>query len=193
MLLCINGWGVYMNKLKLINIQKCNKRVKKLYKEAFPRNERLPIFILNRLNKQGTSDFFEIYEKNRFIGMLYNVYYKDIVFILYLAIDNKLRGQGYGSKVLELIKDKFNEKRIILNIEQVNKNAFNNEQRLKRKKFYQNNGFKSLNFTVKEGTEIYEMLCYSKNNSNVDKKEYEILVKNFLGKFLYKVYKKISE
>lgn len=182
-----------MNKLKLINIQKCNKRVKKLYKEAFPRNERLPIFILNRLNKQGTSDFFEIYKKNRFIGMLYNVYYKDIVFILYLAIDNKLRGQGYGSKVLELIKDKFNEKRIILNIEQVNKNAFNNEQRLKRKKFYQNNGFKSLNFTVKEGTEIYEMLCYSKNNSNVDKKEYEILVKNFLGKFLYKVYKKISE
>ena len=51
-----------MNKLKLINIQRCNKRVKKLYKEAFPINERLPIFILNSLNKEGISDFFEIYE-----------------------------------------------------------------------------------------------------------------------------------
>ena len=182
-----------MNKLKLINIQKCNKRVKKLYKEAFPINERLPIFILNSLNKEGISDFFEIYDSNKFIGMLYNVYYKDIVFILYLAIDNKLRGQGYGSKILELIKDKYSENRIILNIEQVNEKEFNNEQRLKRKKFYQKNGFKSLNFTVKEGPEIYEMLCYSKNNLNIDKKEYEALVKHFLGKFLYKIYRKISE
>lgn len=181
-----------MNKLKMINIQKCNKVVKKLYREAFPINEKMPIFILNKLNKKGMSEFVEIYDDDKFIGMLYNIYYKDIVFILYLAIDDKLRGQGYGSKVLDLIKEKYSENRIILNIEQIDENAVNNEQRIKRKKFYQKNGFKNLDFTVKEGPEIYEMLCYSKNDLVVEQLEYEALVKQFLGEFLHKVYLIIS-
>lgn len=182
-----------MIEIQLVNYEKNNKKVKKLYKEAFPINERLPIFILKNLSKKAKANFYEIYDNNTFIGMLYNVYYKDIVFVLYLAIDNKFRGKGYGSKVLNLIKEKYDKNRIILNIEEINENALNNKQRIKRKEFYNKNGFKSIDFTVKEGNEIYEMLCYSKNNLKVTKQEYENLVKQFLGKFLYKIYKKISE
>lgn len=182
-----------MSELKIVNIQKYNKEIKKLYREAFPRNERIPISILQLLTRKNKAKFYAIYDGEEFIGLLYNVYYKDIVLILYLAIDNKFRGKGYGSKVLDLIKQKYGKNRIILNIEQIDENSSNNKQRIKRKEFYQKNGFKSLGYTVKEGKEIYEMLCYSKNDGKVSKEEYESLAKYFLRNFLYKVYKKISK
>ena len=47
---------------------------------------------------------------------VYNVYYKDIILIYYFAIDEELRGQGYGSRVLEYIKQKYNKNRIVLSI-----------------------------------------------------------------------------
>ena len=112
-----------MSEIQLVNYEKYNKKVKKLYKEAFPINERLPIFILKILSKKRKANFYEIYDNTSFIGMLYNVYYKDIVFVLYLAIDNQFRGKGYGSKVLNLIKEKYDKNRIILNIEKINEKA----------------------------------------------------------------------
>lgn len=182
-----------MSKIQLYNVGKNYIKVKKLYKEAFPKNERIPIFVLKFLSKKGKADFFEIYDDTKFVGIMYNVYYKDIVFVFYLAIDNQFRGQGYGSKVLDLIKERHSENRIILNIEQINEKFSNNKQRIKRKEFYEKNDFKSLNFFVKEGNEYYEMLCYNKYNLKVTKEDYENLIENFLGKFLYKIYKKISE
>lgn len=186
----ISRMGDFMNELKIVNIPKYNKEIKKLYKEAFPRNERIPINILQLLTSKNKAKFYGIYDGEEFIALLYNVYYKDIVLILYLAINNNFRGKGYGSKVLDLIKQKYSQNRIILNIEQIDENSSNNKQRIKRKEFYQKNGFTSLNYTVKEGKETYEMLCYSKNKSKVSKEEYESLVKYFLKNILYKIYKK---
>ena len=40
--------------------------------------------------------------------------------------------------------------------------------------------------------EFYEMLYYSKNNLRVEKQEYEELVRNYLGKAFYGIYKIIS-
>lgn len=182
-----------MSELKIIKVNKYNSEIKKLYKEAFPKYERAPMWLLKKLAKKNESGFYGIYDEEKFVGLLYNVYYEDIVFIFYLAIDEKLRGQGYGSKIIQLIKHKYSERRIILNIEKVDSSYKNNEQRIRRKKFYEKNGFFSLNYTVKEGPEIYEMLCYSKNNSKVSKEEYFKLLKNFFGSFVYMIYRKISE
>lgn len=182
-----------MNKLELVDANKYRKEIKKLYKEAFPRNERLPIFILNLLSKKEKANFYGICDEKTFVGLLYNIYFKDIVFIFYFAIDSNLRGKGYGTKVLELVKQKYKNHRIILNIEEINSKYDNNNQRIKRKKFYEKNGFINSDFKVKEGKQIYEVLYYSENNEIVKKDEYDSLLKHFLGNTLYKVYKKISE
>lgn len=108
-----------MSNLKIVNIPKYTKEIKNLYKEAFPRNERIPIRILQLLTRKNKAKIYGIFDGGEFIGLLYNVYYKDIVLILYLAINNKFRGKGYGSKVLDLIKQKYSKNRIILNIEQI--------------------------------------------------------------------------
>lgn len=182
-----------MSELQLINIKKLNKQEKELYKEAFPANERIPIFILKHLAKKDKADFYGIYDDEKFVGIIYIIYYKDIVFISYFAISNKFRGNGYGGRVIDLIKNKYKENRIILNIEVLDEKASNNKQRIRRKAFYEKCGFKDLGYFIKEGDEKYEMLCFSKDDLRVEKEEYMNLMENFFGKFLFKIYKKISQ
>lgn len=65
----------------------------------------------------------------------------DITAILFLAIAEELRDQGYGSKLLSLISERYPHNRIILDIEAEDSAAPNNEQRIKRKAFYERNGY----------------------------------------------------
>lgn len=176
-----------MNNLDFIDIKK-NKKVTKLYNEAFPKDERIPIWLLKILARKNKAKFYGIYDNKKFVGLIYNIFYKDIVFVFYLAIDKGTRGQGYGTKVLESIKQKYNNYRIILCIEPVDENSDNYEQRVKRKNFYLKNGFKDSNYTIKEKNIIYEMLYC---NENVTLHEFEEMMKNYFGKILYKnFYKK---
>lgn len=180
--------------IKITNIKnnrRCIRNIKRLYKEAFPKEEQVPFFLLKYKAMKGKANFYGIYDKNEFIGLLYTVCYKDIVFLFYLAIHSKKRGNGYGSVILEKVKHKFKNHRIILNIEEVDENNSNFEQRQKRKKFYIKNGFKDSNIKTKENHVIYEMLYCG---GNVTYEEYSELMKNCLGNFLFKMlYKKIDK
>ena len=71
-----------------------NKKVEKLYNSAFPKEERIPIFFLKLLARKNKAKFYGINDDKKFIGLVYNVYYKDIILIYYFAIDEELRGQG---------------------------------------------------------------------------------------------------
>lgn len=176
-----------MNNLDFIDIKK-NKKVTKLYNEAFPKDERIPIWLLKILVRKNKAKFYGIYDNEKFVGLVYNIFYKDIVFVFYLAIDKGTREQGYGTKVLDSIKQKYKNSRIILCIEPVDENSDNYEQRVKRKKFYLKNGFEDSNYIIKERNIIYEMLYY---NENVALQEFEEMMKNYFGKMLYeKFYKK---
>lgn len=180
-----------MSDLNFVDIKENNKNIKSLYKSAFPANERMPFWLLKRLAKKENADFYGIYDKEKFVGIIYNIYHKDIVFIFYFAINESLRGQGYGTKVLDSIKQKYDNHRIVLNIEEIDLNSSNNEQRLKRKKFYEKSGFKDLNYKVKEAGVVYETLCYSPNNVMVSKEEYMEMMKKYFGKLISKyVYRK---
>ena len=176
-----------MNNLDFIDIKK-NKKVTKLYNEAFLKDERIPIWLLKILVRKNKAKFYGIYDNEKFVGLVYNIFYKDIVFVFYLAIDKGTREQGYGTKVLDSIKQKYKNSRIILCIEPVDENSDNYEQRVKRKKFYLKNGFEDSNYIIKERNIIYEMLYY---NENVALQEFEEMMKNYFGKMLYeKFYKK---
>lgn len=177
-----------MNNLNFIDIKK-NKKVTKLYNEAFPKDERIPIWLLKILARKNKAKFYGIYDNEKFVGLVYNIFYKDIVFVFYLAIDKATRGQGYGTKVLDSIKEKYKNYRIILCIEPVDENSDNYEQRVKRKNFYLKNGFKDSNYTIKERNIIYEMLYY---NENVTSQEFQELMKNYFGKVVYSYFYKTN-
>lgn len=149
-----------------------------LYKEAFPEAQRIPTWLLRYKLRNGTVGFSVIYIHDTWIGLIYITEYKNIVFIQTLAISESYRSGGYGSKIMDLMKDTHVGKRIILNIEELNKQAENYQQRLKRKAFYEKNGFSSSGYTVKEPREQLEMLIFG---GRINKEEIEAIYKKLLG------------
>lgn len=136
--------------LNLVNLDKTTMgpTVKELYLSAFPAYERYPFWLLDFKSRKKNTDFYVVYDDNEYIGLLYLTYYKDLVYVFYLAIDPSQQSKGYGSKILQHLKDIYNDKRLFLNIEKVDPSADNYEQRVKRKRFYEKNGFKNTDFEI---------------------------------------------
>lgn len=138
-------------------------------------------------------NFVDIKENNKNIKSLYKSAFpanERMPFWLLKRLAKKENADFYGI-VLDSIKQKYDNHRIVLNIEEIDLNSNNNEQRLKRKKFYEKSGFKDLNYKVKEDGVVYETLCYSSNNIMVSKEEYMEMMKKYFGKLISKyVYRK---
>lgn len=60
----------------------------------------------------------------------------DITHVLFLAVEETLRGNGYGSQILDAIRRAYPDKRLILDVEMPDPEAENQEQRTKRIAFY---------------------------------------------------------
>ncbi|TWX53619.1 GNAT family N-acetyltransferase [Colwellia hornerae] len=156
-----------------------------LYKEAFTTVRRVPSCLLRFMLRKGKDGFSVLYESDNWIGLIYLTEYKDIVFVHFFAIAEFQRSSGYGSKVLDALKDKY-ESRIVLNIEELQRQQQNYSQRVKRKAFYLNNGFISSGFIVKEPEERLEMLIHG---GNISKEEIDAVYKNLFGGILGSLYR----
>lgn len=151
------------------------KQVCDLYKKSFPANERYPMWLIRLLAKRSFVDFIALYDNNLFCGFSYLVHYKDLTFVFYLAIDDKLRSKGYGSQALQTIIKHYAPNDIVLNIEKVEPSD-NYNQRVKREKFYLKNGFVHTKYlSVKYDTPLQTMF-YGKN---FEKEKYEKLIRRF--------------
>ncbi len=136
------------------------KEFKKLYLEAFPSNERIPIFILKYMDRKNRGNIYSLYDDDKYVGLLCVMSDENTEYVVYFAIVSELRCEGYGTSVLKLIKENSPDKRIILNIEEVTEKAANFEDRDKRKKFYLKNGFTSAPFKTLERGEVFETMVY---------------------------------
>ena len=74
--------------------------------------------------------------------------------------------------MLKWCLQKYRDKKIYLNIEEVRENTKDYETRKKRLKFYQNNGFYITNYISKEDIENFNILS---NCREIDINEYKIL------------------
>lgn len=132
--------------------------IKKLMKEAFPKNELFPHWLLMINSLRKNIEFTAYYENAEFCGVTYSVDLDDIFFVLYLAIDKTKRNHGYGSKILSHIKEENKDKIIVLDVEPLDTNAPNYEQRLKRIEFYKRNAIFPTGYKVSEKNMSYSVL-----------------------------------
>ena len=109
--------------------------------KAFPAWERFSMFSLLAMSLHRNVKFHAIYNDGQFCGITYYAENDNTVYLTYLAINEKLRGQGYGSKILMMLEDRFPDKQIVIDIEPVTKKTKNYKQRVSRLKFYERNGF----------------------------------------------------
>lgn len=135
---------------KDIKIRKFNigdlKKVNEIYVESFQKEERFSILILlfNILLKRSKMYILENCEN--IVAFIYIINYRKMSFILYLAVNKKYRGKGYGTCLLNEVLKLYKENTIYLNIDEINKKYADIEIRKKRLSFYLKNNFHLTNY-----------------------------------------------
>ncbi len=156
--------------------------IKKLYLQAFPKEERAPFSLLMR--KANAADFFALYDNSKWVGLSYIVRRGQLAYIFYLAISPNERGKGYGSAAMKALIEYYKNCRLFLALEQLDKTADNYEQRLKRHAFYKSCGLSDLPYKIKEGGVVYSIMGVG---GKVEPEEYRELIDSYLGWFLKRV------
>lgn len=164
--------------MQLITAQKNDlKQIKKLYKEAFPKEERYPFFLIQKRVREGKAEILAL-EQDGFAGLAIMMFYKDIVMLQFFAIAPEKRGQHLGSITLSLLKERYAGKRFLLEIETLRPEAENYADRVRRKNFYLRNGMKEMNVVVfLFGVEL-ELLT---DGGDVSFEEYHAVYTDMLG------------
>ena len=154
------------------------KDIEPLFVSAFPSNERPTPDIYFDGFDHSDNILYGFYEDDKFIGFSSLVFFEDIAYIFFLAVNDNYRHQGYGSKILSMIKDMYHDYVILLCYEEVDPKYDDYDLRKKREQFYLKNGFISNDIKTNEFGVIFQTAYYGKHK--VSFKQYQqIFLKGF--------------
>lgn len=159
------------------------RRMKQLYLEAFPPEERAPLFYLRLKARAHACDMLAVYDESQFVGLTILVTHADLVYVFFLAVEAAQRGGGRGTAILGEIARRYEGKRLMLCIEDPDEPCDNLPLRLRRKAFYGRCGYAPAGFKVCENGVVYEMLA----TQSVTYADYQRLMTAFLGKTLFRI------
>ena len=147
-------------KLRLIASYSEWRKLKQLYKTAFPRYERKPLWIVRMKHRKGEADIWVIDQEGEFAGFAITVNELDMVLLDYFAISEDKRSSGLGGNALKLLQEKYANKRFFLEIECEDGSADNAVERVRRKAFYLRNGMSEIGVKANVYTVDMELLGY---------------------------------
>ena len=123
-------------------------KAKALYLRAFPREERLPWWLLCLNSRRHGIDLTAWMDGDKFCGFTASATVEGLHFLLFFAVAEDCRSRGYGSAILQAIQRQ--HPGVVLNIELLDPAASNYPERLRRFAFYQKNGFHDAHYHVWE-------------------------------------------
>ena len=138
-------------------------KICQLMKTSFPKHEQTPMWMLRLFTLNRNTSFRAFYDGTEFCGLLYTVEDDKHILVLYLVVNEEMRSKGYGTKILEWLKD-HTSKTIVLNVEPLKDDVADFSQRLKRIEFYQKNGISTTGYILNDGRADYEVLASDVNS-----------------------------
>ena len=132
-------------------------KVDQLNKEAFPEEERVPLEEFLRYQDRDDAHFFAFYNEEEFVGFAFAIANQKAFYISFFAIMPHLRSHGYGREIIEKLID-FYQRTMILEVERLDEDCDNLEQRKARMDFYLQNGFKTANAFLEYEGMSFEIL-----------------------------------
>lgn len=163
--------------------------IKPLFLAAFPEEERPPVDIFFSSFNKKNNYLYGFYDKNEFIGFISIIIYKDICYLFFLAVKKEMRNQGYGSQMIQIIKDMYKQYTLLLCYEEVDEKYNDYLLRKKREQFYLKNGFRKNPLKTNEFGVIFQTAVYG--NRFVSFEEYkEIFISGF-GRHVQRFLKKV--
>lgn len=139
---------MHLKKIDLNTDSALRRKAKLLYTAAFPKEERVPWWLLRLRGGRPGVDLTAWLDGDVFCGFTASVTVEGLHFVLFFAIEQGLRGKGYGSAILSAIKEEYGT--VALNVEPLVETASNYGERQKRFAFYERNGFVDTGYHVWE-------------------------------------------
>lgn len=133
-------------------------QVYRLYEDAFPKEEKKPLFLMEFLVRQGKMELLAIEENGEFVGLAMNMLAERTALLDYFAITPQKRCGGNGSRAICALQERFCDKKYIFEIEMQDEDAPNAEERKRRKDFYLRNGLKETGVFVNVYRTDFELL-----------------------------------
>ena len=87
--------------LDITKVKLRSRNIKCIYFDAFPKNERMPFFMMVLMSKLWNTQFLSFYDGDIPCGFIYFAVNRKMIFIMFLAVDESLRTKGYGSAIIE--------------------------------------------------------------------------------------------
>ena len=127
-----------------------------IYLEAFPKEERLPWWLLRLNALRKDIDITGWTEEGQLRGITVSVTEGSLHFLLFFSIHPQCRNKGYGSAILEALKAQ--HETVVLNVEPLVSDAPNLSQRQRRLGFYRRCGFRDTGYHVWEVGGMFRVL-----------------------------------
>lgn len=159
--------------MKIVKVvrSKDKKRIKELYQSSFPKEERMPFILMLFMSCLWNTEFLAFYDEDKLCGIIYLAVLRKQTFIMFFAVDEKLRSHGYGSSILDEVQKLYPKHKLIVSIEPCFEHADNIEQKLRRKSFYLRNGYVETGYFMKLAGQVQEILI---KNGMFDKRQFRI-------------------
>lgn len=163
--------------IKQIKTPRCQGKIKEIYENSFPENERVDFVTLFDKGVFPQYEMYGFYENKEAIGFAYLLVEEELnlAFLGYIAVKDGLRDVGKGSKMINFLKEKYNNKCIAVNIESSTVKCDNKKERLMRENFYYKNGFKYTGIQFKNRGETFNSYYYG----DFDKEKYIKLMHSY--------------
>lgn len=171
--------------MELLNIFTNGKQYKeearRLYEAAFPKEEKKPWSMMERLAEEGKEELLAVAEDGEFIGLGFNMLAGELALLDYFAISKEKRSSGYGGRAVRMLTERVQGKKYIFEIEIQDSSAPNAEDRKRRKAFYLRNGLKETGvFVLAYGVE-FELLT---PDGSLEYGQYLEILEKIMGKDL---------
>lgn len=118
-------------------------RVRRLYARAFPREERKPFAIIRRMHRRGKTDVWVLRQDGGFAGFAVTINGDGLILLDYLAVAEAQRGAGVGSAALAALTAAYPGCGLLVEIESAFEPDDDQDERLRRRRFYERAGFRS--------------------------------------------------
>ena len=142
--------------IREVPVKNAQKSAQKLYLTAFPKEERIPWAVLRLWDALGWGNMTAYYSGETFCGMAFTAETEEIFYVMFFAVAEEYRGQGFGSAILEHMKQK--GKTVLLNVELPEETAPNYAQRLRRIAFYAKSGVCDTGYNIREVGGVFRVL-----------------------------------
>ena len=84
--------------LGIERVKLSNRDIKRIYFDAFPKNERMPFLMMVAMSKLWNTQFLSFYDEDIPCGFAYFALNRKIIFVMFLAVDESVRSNGKFDK-----------------------------------------------------------------------------------------------